>query len=166
MPALPLLEDNFLCAHWSAEFDAFEASPESASLLARLRAWDARDKLNERASEAAFILRFFVETWGYHFQGNDTPAYSCRPQYEVPGAGQSGGTGAADLALGRFGTGSDGVPQVLCEFKDIRSGLDSRQFRKTATARPSSNASTISLVPGNCATATRSSSRSLHWLPT
>jgi hypothetical protein len=50
------------------------------------------------------------------------------------GAGQSGGTGFADLALGHFG--GDGVPQVLCEFKDIRSGLDARQARKGNTRSP------------------------------
>ena len=136
MPAQPLFEDTFLRAQWSAEFDAFQASPASVALLTRLRAWAARDVLNERATETAFIQRFFVETWGYHLQGNETPAYTCRPQYELTGAGQSGGTGFADLALGRFGTGSDGVPQVLCEFKDIRSGLDAKQARKGNTRSP------------------------------
>lgn len=134
MPAQPLFEDTFLRAQWAAEFDAFESSPESAVLLARLRAWASRDLLNERASETAFIQRFFVETWGYHLQGHETPAYTCRPQYEVTGAGQSGGTGYADLALGHFG--GDGVPQVLCEFKDIRSGLDARQLRKNNHRSP------------------------------
>jgi hypothetical protein len=61
MPALPLFEETFLRAQWSAEFDAFESSPESAALLARLRAWANRDLLNERASETAFIQRFFVD---------------------------------------------------------------------------------------------------------
>jgi hypothetical protein len=134
MLAQPLLEDTFLRAQWSAEFDNFESGPESAALLARLRAWAARDLLTERASESAFIQRFFVETWSYHLQGHETPAYSCRPQFEVSGAGQSGGTGFADLALGHFG--GDGVPQVLCEFKDIRSGLDARQARKGNTRSP------------------------------
>jgi hypothetical protein len=139
MPALPLFEETFLRAQWNAEFDTFQAGPESTALLSRLRAWAARDMLNERASEAAFIQRFFVETWGYPLQGNDIPAYSCRPQFEVKSAGQSGGTGFADLALGRFGSGGgsgDGVPQVLCEFKDIRSGLDARQRRKNNDRSP------------------------------
>ena len=134
MPALPLFEETFLRAQWSAEFDAFESSPESAALLARLRAWANRDLLNERASETAFIQRFFSETWGYHLQGHETPTYTCRPQYELSGAGQSGGMGFADLALGHFG--GDGVPQVLCEFKDIRSGLDAKQARKGNTRSP------------------------------
>lgn len=125
MSALPLFEDPYLRAQWGAEFDAFEASPASAALLSRLRAWASRDLLSERASETAFIQRFFVETWGYHLQGHDA-TYNCRPQYELAGAGQGGGMGFADLALGHFG--GDAVPQVLCEFKDIRSGLDVRHL--------------------------------------
>jgi hypothetical protein len=136
MPALPLFEDPFLRAQWGTEFDAFEASPDSTTLLARLRAWASRDLLNERASEAAFIQRFFVETWGYRLQGDHAPTYTCRPQFEVTGAGQSGGTGFADLALGHFGTGGHGIAQVLCEFKDIRSGLDAKQARKGNTRSP------------------------------
>jgi hypothetical protein len=54
----------------------------------------------------------------------------------VSGAGQSGGSGFADLALGRFGARGDGVAQILCEFKDIRSGLDARQFRKQNNRSP------------------------------
>jgi hypothetical protein len=134
MPTQPLFEDTFLRAQWSAEFDAFEASPESSALLARLRNWASREQLNERASETAFIQRFFAEIWGYRLQGDETSNYSCRPQYEVAGAGQSGGTGYADLALGNFS--GDGVPQVLCEFKDIRSGLDARQLRKNNDRSP------------------------------
>lgn len=134
MPFLPLLDDSFLSAQWGAEFEAFQSSPESSSLLARLRNWSSRDLLNERATETAFISRFFVETWGYRLQGDHAPTYTCRPQYEISGAGQSGGTGFADLALGHFG--GDGVPQVICEFKDIRSGLDARQARKGNTRSP------------------------------
>ncbi|MEY4569159.1 MAG: hypothetical protein RLZZ398_598 [Verrucomicrobiota bacterium] len=134
MPTQPLLEDTYLRAQWSTEFDAFESSSASAVLLTRLRAWAARDLLTERASETAFIQRFFSEIWGYHLQGHETPAYTCRPQFELTGAGQSGGTGFADLALGHFG--GDCVPQILCEFKDIRSGLDAKQARKGNTRSP------------------------------
>jgi len=136
MPAQPLFDDTFLRAQWSAEFDTFQSSPASAELLSRLQSWAGRDQLNERASEAAFIQRFFVETWGYRMQGEQTPAYSCRPQFEVSGAGQSGGMGYADLALGNFGSSGDGIAQVLCEFKDIRSGLDARQLRKNNNRSP------------------------------
>jgi hypothetical protein len=138
MPTLSLFDEPFLRAQWEAEFLAFRDSPEAGALLARLRAWAGRQPLNERASETAFIQRFFVETWGYRLQGHapDGKPYTCRPQFEVPGAGQAGGTGFADLALGRFGEGGDTVAQVLCEFKDIRSGLDARQFRKQNDRSP------------------------------
>lgn len=130
MSAPPLLEDAYLRTQWHEEFEAFEAGPESSALLTRLQAWANRDLLTERASETAFIQRFFIETWGYTLQGGETTAYDCRPQFEVSGAGQGGGTGFADLALGRFGDRGAGIPQVLCEFKDIRSGLEARQRRK------------------------------------
>lgn len=52
------------------------------------------------------------------------------------GSGQSGGTGFADSALGRFGAGGDGVAQVLCEFKDIHSGLNARHFRMANNRSP------------------------------
>jgi len=136
MPSPPLLEDTFLRSNWSDEFNAFENSEDSAALLARLRAWASRDVLSESSSETPFIQKFFVETWGYSSQGEETAGYSYYPQFPVPGAGQSGGTGAADLALGNFGAGLDGVPQVLCEFKDIRSGLDAKQPRKGNNRSP------------------------------
>ncbi len=128
---VPLLDDAFLASHWSREYEDFKGSPQEAELEARLNAWAGREVLKETASETAFIQRFFVETWGYALQGGDSEGhYTCRPQFEVDRAGQTGGQGRADLALGHFGTGTDGVPQVLCEFKDIRSGLDARQPRK------------------------------------
>lgn len=138
MPMLPLFDEPFLRAQWDAEFRTFQSGPEADALRERLQAWAGRDRLNERASEAALIQRFFVETWGYRLQGHghaDEP-YTCRPQFDVPGAGQSGGIGIADLALGHFGPTGDGVPQVLCEFKDIRSGLDARQLRKHTDRSP------------------------------
>ncbi len=138
MAIQPLFDEPFLRAHWGSEFEHFQAGPEAAALLARLQAWAGRQQLNERSSETAFIQRFFVETWGYRLQGHagTDDAYTCRPQYEVACAGQSGGTGFADLALGRFGQAADGIPQVLCEFKDIRSGLDARQLRKQNDRSP------------------------------
>ena len=136
MPSPPLLEDTFLRSNWSDEFNAFENSEDSAALLARLHAWASRDVLTESSTETPFIQKFFVETWGYSSQGEETAGYSYYPQFPVPGAGQSGGTGAADLALGNFGSGQDGVPQVLCEFKDIRSGLDAKQPRKGNNRSP------------------------------
>jgi hypothetical protein len=70
MPMLPIFDDPFLRAQWDAEFLAFQDSPEADALLARLRAWTAREQLTERASETAFIQRFFVETWGYRLQAH------------------------------------------------------------------------------------------------
>ncbi len=65
---LPLFDEPFLRAQWDAEFREFSAGPDSEALLARLRAWSRRDPLSERASETAFIQRFFIETWGYRLQ--------------------------------------------------------------------------------------------------
>ncbi len=137
MTILPLLDDAFLSSHWAREYEAFKASPKEEALLQRLRAWSGREILKETSSEAAFIQRFFVETWGYRIQGvDDSGRYSCRPQFEIANAGQTGGQGSADLALGHFGPEVDGVPQVLCEFKDIRSGLEAPQSRKGNTRSP------------------------------
>ena len=44
--------------------------------------------------------------------------------------------GEADAALGWFGTEPHPVPQVLCEFKDIKSALDAPQARKGNTRSP------------------------------
>ncbi len=136
MAVQPLFDEPFLRAQWGSEFESFQECPEATALLARLRAWANREQLNERSSEAAFIQRFFVETWGYRLQGHAEAgdAYTCRPPSQVARAGQSGGTGFADLALGNFSR--DGIPQVLCEFKDIRSGLDARQLRKNNDRSP------------------------------
>ena len=85
MPVLPLFDETFLRAQWDAEFTAFQESVESSALLQRLKAWANREQLNERASETAFIQRFFVETWGYSLQGHDAgdSAYTCRPQFDA-----------------------------------------------------------------------------------
>src|SRR5208282_1102717 len=44
--------------------------------------------------------------------------------------------GEADLALGWFRGRRDSIPQVLCEFKGIRSKLDAKQNRKGSTRSP------------------------------
>jgi hypothetical protein len=43
------------------------------------------------------------------------------PGFPFLARGQEGGVGEADLALGWFRGREDAIPQVLCEFKDIRS---------------------------------------------
>ncbi len=133
-----LFDENVLRSQLWDEYLQFSSRPEAPALHARLKAWAGRDRLNERESETAFIQRFFVETWGYSLQGADfeSTGYTCRPQFPVKGAGQRGGYGFADLALGHFGTDSGVVAQVLCEFKDIRTSLDSPQPRKGNNRSP------------------------------
>ena len=129
----------FLASQWESEFEEFCGSDEAEALLRRLKSWAGREVLKETSSEAAFIQHFFRDTWGYALQGeSEDGGYRCYPQFPVARAGQSGGTGAADLALGIFGTddGADGFPQVLCEFKDVHSGLDQKQNRKGNNRTP------------------------------
>lgn len=84
MNELPLLDEAFLKAQWHEEYAAFAAAPEAGRLERRLKAWGERDVLKETSSEAAFLQRFFVETWGYRLQGaTDASDYTCRPQFEV-----------------------------------------------------------------------------------
>lgn len=133
------ISKDFLKSVWSVEFAAFENSDEERKLRARLQAWADRADLGETSSEAAFIATFFEELWGFAHNGrNDgAPEYSLYPQFPIKGAGQKGGTGKADLALGRFGSSSNsGTPQVLCEFKDIKSNLDAYQNRKGNNRSP------------------------------
>ena len=107
-------------------------SPEDdAEILHKLQAWDARSPLRETQAESAFIQTFFVELWGYGESGRVDPAdHTLIPKYGVPGEGAEGGMGEADLAAGWFRGRTDATPQLLCEFKDIRSGLEARQNRK------------------------------------
>ena len=63
--------------------------------------------------------------------------FSLYPQFPISGAGSGGGTGAADAALGYFDEARQPyIPQVLCEFKDIRIDLDAPQRRKGSTRSP------------------------------
>lgn len=133
MTGRPLFDIPFLASRWALEYKDFQESVESEVLLVRLRNWAAGGRLKETSSEASFVKQFFCETWSYAQEGDtaDT-SFQCWPQFSVDQAGQQGGTGRADLALGQFSktaTGSQ-IPQVLCEFKDIRSALDKRQYRK------------------------------------
>jgi len=138
MISQPLFDLPFLAATWDAEFRAYLASGQDETVRARLIKWAGRAKLKETSSEAAFIRLFFHDLWGYSLQGDRADgAYQCHPQFAVARAGQAGSTGAADLAIGNFGTaGTPATPQVLCEFKDIRSSLDSPQNRKGNARSP------------------------------
>src|SRR3954452_12367799 len=126
----------FLRADFELDYRAYTASAD-ADLLQRLRDWDGRLRLNETQAEGAFTQTFFVEVWGYGEAGRvPTDQVTLIPKLPIPGEGAGGGSGEADLALGWFRGRPDAVPQVLCEFKDIRSKLDARQNRKGNTRSP------------------------------
>jgi hypothetical protein len=127
----PLFSISLLASCWAQESRDFQASAEAKVLLERLKNWNERRKLKETATDTAFITLFFRDIWGYALQGESAAGYQCHPQFPISRAGQTGGVGQADLALGRFGqAGMPDIPQALCEFKDMRSGLDERQNRK------------------------------------
>lgn len=58
------------------------------------------------------------------------------PKFPIKGAGQGGNQGEADLAVGQFGGERPPIPQVVCEFKDMKSGLDKAQNRKGNNRSP------------------------------
>lgn len=129
----PLISKAFLRSHWSDEYEAFKDSPEEADLFERLSLWAKRTELKETSAESALFEEFFGNVWGYRQSGQVEAGktFSLYPKFPVPGAGQKGGTGEADAALGRFeAMDGQGVPQIVCEFKDIKSRLDAPQKRK------------------------------------
>lgn len=129
----PLISKQFLRSHWSDEYEAFKGSPEEAELFKRLSQWAQRADLKETSAESALLEEFFGKTWGYRQSGQTDAGetFTLYPKFPVAGAGQKGGTGEADAALGRFEAKSGaGVPQIVCEFKDINSRLDAPQNRK------------------------------------
>lgn len=137
MTMMPLFDLPFLRATWTSEFEQFVAGGRDQQLLENLLKWAKRVQLGETSSSAAFIKQFFVDIWGYTLQGSAADgSYQCFPEFPVVGAGQTGGKGKADLAIGQFGHGLPGVPQVVCEFKDIKSGLDAPQNRKGNSRTP------------------------------
>ncbi|MGH6835832.1 MAG: hypothetical protein ACREC9_09865 [Methylocella sp.] len=137
---------SFLRSHWDLEYHAWQGSDEEEALKGRLADWARRIELKETSAESAFIDVFFRETWGYVQTGQrgSESGFSLYPKFAIPGAGANGGNGEADLAIGYFSKTSPGqIPQVLCEFKGIRSALDADQKRKENTRSPFANASTI-----------------------
>ncbi|WP_293904120.1 DNA methyltransferase, partial [Phenylobacterium sp.] len=127
----------FLRSELDLEFRAWAASGADEVLLTRLKAWSTRSKRTETQAEGAFTQTFFVETWGYVDDGRADPAaVTLFPKLQVLGAGAGGGMGEADAALGLFGSDPKATPQVLCEFKDIRSALEAPQRRKGNTRSP------------------------------
>jgi len=133
----PFLTPAFLRSVWNIEYETFRDSDAERALLERLRSWAARADLKETSAEAAFIRGFFEDTWGYFQSGQSEAAhgFTLWPKFTILGAGANGGPGEADLAIGYFGAANP-IPQVLCEFKSIKSGLDRDQRRKGNTRSP------------------------------
>ena len=126
----------FLRAEFDLDYRAYTAE-QDAELLKRLEDWDGRLRLSETQAEGAFTQTFFVDTWGYGEAGRVAPdEHTIIAKFPIPGEGAGGGAGEADLALGWFRGRKDAIPQVLCEFKDIRSKLEAKQNRKGSTRSP------------------------------
>jgi hypothetical protein len=130
----------FLRSVWALEFEAFKGSEEEVALDDRLRRWSARKDLRETSAEAAFIQSFFHDLWGYEQSGQaaaETGSFTLWPKFPITGAGERGGVGTVDLAIGVFQKDdANPIPQVVCEFKDIRSDLDAPQKRKGNNRSP------------------------------
>ena len=118
------------------EYQDYCASGEDETLRARLRNWSKRGLRRETQAEVSFVQRFFVETWGYRDDGTGVDRYQLHPKFPIAGAGAGGNMGEADLAIGQFGMDLAKTPQVICEFKDIKSDLDKPQNRKGNTRSP------------------------------
>jgi len=136
----PLFSDSYLRAAFADEYMKFQGSSDEQALIETLENWQGRaKKMTETQEEGSFMDTFFKQLWGYYANGETKAGdgFSRFPKYKVAGAGQTGGTGEADLALGWFECKDvPPTPQVLCEFKDIRSNLDAKQNRKGNTRSP------------------------------
>jgi hypothetical protein len=126
----------FLRSAFDLDYRAY-TDEHDAELLKRLRDWDGRLRLHETQAEGAFTQTFFVDTWGYGEAGRvDPEEHTAIAKFPIRAEGAGGGPGEADLALGWFRGRRNAIPQVLCEFKDIRSRLDVKQSRKGSTRGP------------------------------
>ncbi|MGO7911756.1 Eco57I restriction-modification methylase domain-containing protein [Rhizobium ruizarguesonis] len=135
----PFVTKSFLKSVWALDYEAYKDSEEEAALLVRLANWSKRADLKETSAESALLDEFFKKTWGYSESGQkgEGEAFSLYPKFQVKGAGAGGGKGEADAALGHFKKDhATLVPQILCEFKDIKSALDAPQKRKGNTRSP------------------------------
>ena len=132
----PWLDREFLKGALAYEFQDYARSGADATLKTRLSDWAKREVKRETQAEGSFIQRFFVETWGYRDDGTGTAHYNLHPKFSIAGAGQTGNRGEADLAVGNFGGTGPQIPQIVCEFKDMKSGLDKPQNRKGNTRSP------------------------------
>ncbi|WP_368184627.1 DNA methyltransferase [Aestuariibius sp. HNIBRBA575] len=133
------ISKSFLRSIWAHEYETFKDSQEEADLFERLKRWAARGVQKETTAQSALLQEFFGTTWGYVQDGQEggEQNYSLYPAFPVAGAGQRGGTGEADAGLGHFTPNEKSpIPQVLVEFKDIKSALDAPQKRKGNTRSP------------------------------
>ena len=138
-PHLPLFTDAFLASHFAVDYAKFQGSAEETALHSRIQHWSDKAFQNETSAETTFIDVFFKETWNYWGAGAraSSEGYNLYPKFPIAQAGQRGGTGVADLALGWFDRSPiASTPQAVCEFKDIRSGLDRPQRRKGSDRSP------------------------------
>lgn len=135
----PLFTRSFLAGIWGAEFESYRTAHDE-DIHTRLTAWSSRRKAKETSDEAPLISNLFSSLLGYLTSGSTEAEsfYHLWQQFPIEGAGAGGGTGQADLAIGYFRKAKSAVdiPQVLCEFKDIRSGLDAPQKRKANSRSP------------------------------
>lgn len=133
------ISKTFLRSVWAHEYETFKDSSDENELIDRLRRWAARGAQKETTAQAALMEEFFRVTWGYVQAGQvgGETSYTLYPAFPVAGAGQRGGMGEADAALGFFTSDeASPVPQVLVEFKDIKSALDAPQKRKGNSRSP------------------------------
>lgn len=132
----PLLDRDFLKGELWYEFLDYQSQGHDQALRQRLSNWASREIKRETQAEASFVSRFFVENWGYREDGQGDETYNLHPKFAIAGAGQTGNRGEADLAVGAFGAGKPVIAQVVCEFKDMKSGLDKSQNRKGNNRSP------------------------------
>ena len=129
----PLFSSAFLMACWAQEYAAYCAGDADSKLLQSLQHWAEKDFQKETAIGGNFTQKFFVHLWGYSNAGDgaQTAGFTLKQEFAINKAGQNGGIGYADAAMGWFGASElPDTPQVLCEFKDIKSSLDAKQNRK------------------------------------
>lgn len=134
----PLFTNSYLMSEWAVEFEIWRKTDDQP-LLEKLQNWVDQRTLKETAAQSSLENTFFSDLWGYVHPGKQAKGlgFTLQPQYPIQKAGQGGGTGQADLAMGWFNHPKlPHTPQVLCELKDIRSGLDTPQNREVNTRSP------------------------------
>lgn len=130
---------SFLRSAWDTEYKLYQGSDEEASLETRLLQWADRDDLKETSAEGPLVEQFFRQTWDYTHSGQvgSGESYTLIPKFPIKGGSAKGGQGYADLAAGYFEKGAKrNTPQILAEFKDIKSALDAPQKGRRGSLSP------------------------------